>query len=119
MIAGWLEFFHEVNSLPNLYIPALVNHVISHSVSNEYGGAEGVRDQGRYLDAKGTQDVRPGRISQAIKPSVQKASWARARAVLKTCESEAREKARDFRKIEGGVPEDWNDEEAWEDYVKA
>eukprot|EP00972_Heterocapsa_arctica_P014570 2146758-Heterocapsa_arctica.AAC.1 len=36
MIAGWLEFFQEVNSLPNLYIPRLVNHVINHSVSSEH-----------------------------------------------------------------------------------
>eukprot|EP00972_Heterocapsa_arctica_P088847 13103234-Heterocapsa_arctica.AAC.1 len=26
MIAGWLEFFQELNSLPHLYIPALVDN---------------------------------------------------------------------------------------------
>eukprot|EP00972_Heterocapsa_arctica_P111019 16344749-Heterocapsa_arctica.AAC.1 len=62
------------------------------------------------------QKERPGRSSRPTKPSVQKASWARARAVLKSCEMEAREKARAFRNTEGGVPEGWNDDEAWEEY---
>eukprot|EP00972_Heterocapsa_arctica_P015042 2215436-Heterocapsa_arctica.AAC.1 len=39
MIAGWSEFFQELNSLPHLYIPALVDNVINHSVSSGTSGA--------------------------------------------------------------------------------
>eukprot|EP00972_Heterocapsa_arctica_P043729 6455172-Heterocapsa_arctica.AAC.1 len=119
MLAGWLEFFQEVNGLPNLYIPALVNNVINHSVSSCPGesGGEGT------LPVAGTIDGRQGKgteqRTQLAKPSVLKASWARAREALRSCEVEAREKARAFRSKEGGIPEDWDDDDAWEAYVKA